>query len=285
MTFFTRIQQGALGALVILRTALKKFFFIDGAQWAGAFAFNAFFSLFPLMILLVTIASVFVDRISAGKEIILYIGSFVPISGDMQSYIFSTISGVIEAREKAGAVALLALIWTSLQCFTTLICADNLAWGVPEKEWWRRPLKSLSLLGITTVLVLSAISVPVLVRMAKGLLFPARDLRSWVYSLGGFSIPLSVEFFGLSLFYKLTSPGSIRVSEVWVPAFCATLLLRLSETIFQIYLNNFSRLNAVYGAFGGIMALLLWIYFSGCIIIFGSCLCAVLKQGRSKKNQ
>jgi len=33
-------------------------------------------------------------------------------------------------------------------------------------------------------------------------------------------------------------------------------------------------LNAVYGAFGGIMALLLWIYISGCVFIFGACLCA-----------
>ena len=36
----------------------------------------------------------------------------------------------------------------------------------------------------------------------------------------------------------------------------------------------FPTLNAVYGAFGGMMALLLWIYLSGCVFIFGACLCA-----------
>jgi uncharacterized BrkB/YihY/UPF0761 family membrane protein len=41
-----------------------------------------------------------------------------------------------------------------------------------------------------------------------------------------------------------------------------------------IYLGHFATLNAVYGAFGGIMALLLWIYLSGCVFIFGVCLCA-----------
>jgi Ca2+-transporting ATPase len=39
-------------------------------------------------------------------------------------------------------------------------------------------------------------------------------------------------------------------------------------------LEDFARLNAAYGAFGGIMALLLWIYLSGCVFIFGACLCA-----------
>ena len=36
----------------ILRLAFKKFLRIDGTTWAGAFAFNAFFALFPLMALL-----------------------------------------------------------------------------------------------------------------------------------------------------------------------------------------------------------------------------------------
>jgi len=38
--------------------------------------------------------------------------------------------------------------------------------------------------------------------------------------------------------------------------------------------------NAIYGTFGGIMALLLWIYISGCIFIFGACLCAAQAEGR-----
>ena len=57
-------------------------------------------------------------------------------------------------------------------------------------------------------------------------------------------------------------------------ALCATVLLRSGETLFVIYLQHFARLNAVYGAFGGMMALLLWIYLSGCVFIFGACLCA-----------
>ncbi len=55
---------------------------------------------------------------------------------------------------------------------------------------------------------------------------------------------------------------------------CATVLLQVAGRLFMIYLKDFATLNAVYGMFGGIMALLLWIYVSGCIFIFGACLCA-----------
>lgn len=45
-----------------LYLAVKKFWQIDGVQCAGAFAFNAFFSLFPLIVLFVTIASFWQGR-------------------------------------------------------------------------------------------------------------------------------------------------------------------------------------------------------------------------------
>jgi YihY family inner membrane protein len=254
--------------------AAKRFFHIDGTQWAGAFSFNAFFSLFPLAILLVTVASFFVDRDRAGTEVIAYLERHVPISGEMQSQIVETIAGVVSARQRAGAIAFLILVWVALQCFTTLISATNHAWGIVGYNWWRLPLNSLVLLGTTAGAVLLGLAVPVLLSMAKGWLVPAGAFGSWVYGLGGFVIPSLVIFLALSLFYRLAPRRPTRFAEVWIAALAATVLLRVAESLFVIYLRDFATLNAVYGAFGGIMALLLWIYISGCIFIFGACLCA-----------
>ena len=265
----------------MLCLAVKRFLQIDGAQWAGAFAFTVFFSLFPMMILLVTIASSFVDRDRAAKAVIAYMESYVPISGEMQRLIFDAIAGVIKAREQAGAVAFLILVWAALQCFTTLICATNRAWGTAVYNWWRLPLKSLMLLGITAGAVLLGMVAPVLAKMGKDWFFPVNDFRSWVYALGSLVIPLLVVFLSLSLFYRLAPRRPTQFAQVWAAALCATALLQAAESLFVIYLKNFARLNAVYGAFGGIMALLLWIYLSGCIFIFGACLCAAQAERRT----
>jgi Ca2+-transporting ATPase len=274
MKMLGRLDQKTRRVWAILCLALKTFLRIDGAQWAAAFAYYAFFSLFPVIVLFVTIASTFIDRDMAGKEIIAYVESYVPISGEMQRHIFDTIAGVVNASARAGTVAFLALVWVAMQSFTTLICATSRAWGTVVHNWWRLPLKSLTLLCITAGAVLLGMAVPVLARMAKHWLFPVHDFRSWVYALGSFFIPLVVVFLSLSLFYKLAPRRRTRFSEVWAAALCATALLRAGESLFVIYLKDFARLNAVYGAFGGVMALLLWIYLSGCIFIFGACLCA-----------
>jgi Ca2+-transporting ATPase len=217
--------------------------------------------------------------------VISYIEGYVPISGEMQLYIFNAISGVINSREQASTVAFFALAWTAIQCFTTLIVATNRAWGTEVYNWWRLPLKSLALFGITAGAVLLGMAMPVLLKMAQNRLFPVGDALYRVYLLGTIVIPSLVVFLSLGLFYRLAPRLPPRFSEAWVAALCATVLLEAAESLFVIYLKKFATLNAVYGVFGGIMALLLWIYLTGCIFIFGACLCAAQAESRPAPTQ
>lgn len=278
----SKLNQKIHRVWAILSLAVKKFSQIDGVQWAGAFAFNAFFSLFPLIILFVTIASSLIDRDRAGTAIIGYVGKYVPIGGEMQRHILNTISGVVNARGQAGVVAFLFLVWIAIQCFATLIRATNRAWGVSVDNWWRLPMKSLVLFGIMAVAFLLGIAVLVVATIVEGWLVPVHESHSWLYGLGSFFIPLLAVFFSLSLLFKFAPRRLTRFAEVWAGALCATVLLRAAQSLFVIYLKHFGALNAVYGAFGGIMALLLWIYLSGCIFIFGACLCVAQAETRSR---
>ena len=204
-----------------------------------------------------SITSFFTDQKRAGKEVITYLEGYVPLSGEMQGHIVDTVGGVIEAREQAGLMALVILIWVGLQCFITLIRATNRAWDTEGYKWWKLPLKSLMLLGITTGAVLLGMAVPVLLKMVQNRLFPVGDALYWVYLLGSIFIPSLVVLLSLGLFYRLAPRLPPRFSEAWIAALCATILLQAAESLFVIYLKKFATLNAVYGVFGGIMALLL----------------------------
>ena len=263
----------------VLSLAVVKFIRLDGAEAAAAFAYNAFFALFPLIILFVTIASLFVNRSSASATVIGYVENYLPIGGEMHNYIFKTIAGVIKARVHAGAAAFLMLIWVGTQFFTTLVHAVNRAWGIKADKWWHLPLKNLILLSIMVVAVLAGMAVPVLGKAAKGLFF-GLIFFSWIYNLVVFFLPWLGVFFSLGLFYKFAPRRRTRFSEVRLSALCATLLLLAAQNLFVMYMKHFSSFNAVYGAFGGIMALLLWIYLSGCIIIFCACLSAAQSEIR-----
>lgn len=285
MTMSGPLHQRPRRASAILGHAVKNFWRIDGAEWAGAFAHYAFFALFPLIILFVTVASIFVDREQAGAQIIAFVETYVPIGNDKQRYIFDTLAGVINARAPASAVAFAMLAWAATQFLATLIRAINRAWGIEAHDWWRLPLKSLVFLTVIIMGVPLGLAVPVLAKIAKNWLSPVHDFSSWVYTLGSFFIPVLAVFLSLSLLYSLAPRRHTRFAEVWVGAAWATILLKTTDSLFGIYLRNVASLNAVYGAFGAIMALLLWIYLSGCILIFGACLCAAQAAKPSARAQ
>ena len=128
--------------------------------------------------------------------------------------------------------------------------------------------------------VLLAVGLSIVSKVAHAWIFPVSRYLPWIYKLGAVLIPWVVVFISLAIFYKLAPWRRTRFSEIWPGALCATALLLTAETLFVVYLKHFAALNAIYGAFGGIMALLLWIYISGCIFIFGACLCAAQAETR-----
>ena len=67
---------------------------------------------------------------------------------------------------------------------------------------------------------------------------------------------------------------------VWVPALLVTALLQVCQQLFVLYSTKITNFNAVYGAFGGVIAVMLWAYLSGLVIVFGGCLCAAQREMR-----
>lgn len=254
--------------------AAQRFSMIDGDQRAAAFAYYGFFSLFPMILLFVTVGSLFVDRDLAAKEVISYVQGYVPLGAEMKRNVFDVISGVVIARGQVGVVASLVLFWSSLGFFSALIHAVNRAWCGEIHNWWRMPLKSSLLLAVMASALLLGIGLPVLAEVIQNWILPDLKWTGWIYRPANFMLPLFVLFYGLSLFYKLAPRHVTRFAEVWPAALFTSVFLRILGSFFVIYMRNFARFNAVYGALGGIMALLLWIYLSGCLLVFGACLCA-----------
>jgi len=262
----------------IIKGAVNVFVDIDGSQHAGAFAYFAFASLFPLVILLITFITPFFRGQDMTEGVISYLQMYVPLTPEMQQGIFSNITGVIEGRAPAGIVAVLLLIWTAVQGFTALMTAVNQTWKQKTHKWYQLPLKGVVAIFLSIGVVLTAVAVPVIFRLLKDLILPQQSLAFLNSEFVKQLLSLFLVFCCLAWFYKWAPTHGVRWRDVWLGAVVATVLLRGAEVVFVIYLTDFATLNAVYGAFGGIMALLLWIYLSGNIFILGSCICAASVQ-------
>ena len=67
----------------IISEAFQRYGRIDGEQCAASFAYYAFFSLFPLILLLVVVGTFFVpDRLQAAREVVQQVEKYVPLQTD-----------------------------------------------------------------------------------------------------------------------------------------------------------------------------------------------------------
>lgn len=267
----------------VVRQAVARFGEIDGEQRAAAFGYYALFSLFPLILLFVTIGSYCVEREASIREITRFIAHYIPVAQQEENLLVSTIDGVLEAREEVGVVALLALVWSALKFLKVLIRATNRAWNSDIYNWWKLPAKSLALLGIVASAALLGILMPAAARILERWLPAIFAHTASIFDFLIALIPTAILFYGLSMVYKLAPSRRTRFSEVWLAAVASTVLFRLAEMLFVWYTRNLTNWNALYGALGGMIAFLVWVYLSGWIVVFGVCLCAAQAETRSSR--
>ncbi len=124
------------------------------------------------------------------------------------------------------------------------------------------------------------ILLPGLVRLVREWLKSYLAFPPWTFALMFHLLPWIVLFYGLIMIYKLAPSRPPKFSEVWLGALDATVFIWLGELLFLVYASNVAHFNVVYGALGGILAFLLWVYLSGCVGVFGVCVCAAQAEVR-----
>ena len=256
----------------------------DGDQRAAAFAYYLLLSLLPLTILLVTVGSLFVEREVATQAVVKLVNHYTPLTSEQERTAVAGIREWLQARGKISLAALPLLLWGALKFLRTLIRTTNRIWHSQTYNWWRLPLKSLRLLGITVSAVLIGILLPGLARLVREWFKSYLAFPQWAFALMFHILPWLVLFYGLIMIYKLAPSRPTRFSDVWLGALGATVLIWLGELLFLVYAENFAHFNVLYGALGGIVAFLLWVYLSGCVGVFGVCVCAAQAEVREKAN-
>jgi len=259
---------------------------IDGEQRAASFAYYVLFSLFPMLTLMLTVGSHFLD----GNEIVKAIDAVMPLEKSQQNVLWEMVTTLEASRRGVGLASAAILLWCSLRFFQALVRGVNRAWHTVEIPWWQMPLKNLAMLGIISSALFAGILIPAILqglgqvlRYAGDFLqlhFPLADfhLASLLLDVSRYVLGGAVLFYSFTLLYKLAPRRKVYFRQVWFPALLVTVALQACQVVFVNIFPNFVNYG-LYGAVGGMMLVLMWVYFSGIIIMLGGCLCAALDEG------
>ena len=248
----------------------------DLTHMAAGVAYYALFSLFPLVIGMITVFSYFLEPEQIQANLSGAIGGFLPGS---EQFVQDNIQGILNIRSALGLFSFLGLLWSGSAMMGAVDRAINRAWDIHND----RPFyigKPRHILMVTSVGIMFPISMSsaAVVRTAQelpNLNFPVVgfviDNMGYII-LQGMSFILMLAIF--LMMYKMVPNTKTYWRYVWPGALVAAVLFETSKNLFILYLERFASYQNVYGSVAPVIVLLFWAYVSSFIVLMGAELCS-----------
>jgi membrane protein len=270
------LRKATLAASLDVCRAAAAGWLADRAPSMGAaMAYYMVFSLAPMLILVIAIAGLVFGQAAAQGAIVEQLGDLIGVEGAaaLQAMIASA------GHKRAGIIATLVgtgtLLIASTAVFGELQAALNVIWKVQRSrrraliEAAREQLLSLSLiLALGFLLLVSLILDAALSGFGHYLdgVFPGLPLMLRILHLA-LSFGMMSALFGT--IFKILPDAPVAWQDVWVGAMATALLFSVGKYLIGLYIGS-SNIATTYGAAGALVIVLVWIYYSAQILLFGA---------------
>jgi membrane protein len=168
----------------------------------------------------------------------------------------------------------LAALWSSSAAIVALIDSLNRVYDVEDiRPWWKKRLTAVLLtIGVAAFILISfalVIAGPQLAESITGRLGLGAAFE-WGWKIIQWPLVFVLVAAAIGLVYYFAPDVDQDFVFLTPGSVVATLLWLVSSLAFRFYVVNFGSYNETYGAIGGVMVLLLWLYISGLVVIVGA---------------
>jgi YihY family inner membrane protein len=249
---------------------VKKFGDDQAGNLAALIAYYGFFSLFPLLLVFVTILGFVVHGNTKLEGSILNsaLAQF-PIIGDQIRKNVHSISG----SGMALGIGLLGTLWGGLGVMQALQTAMNRVWDVPIRDrpnFWKSRIRALLMLVLLGV---ASVASAVVAGVAAG------GGSSFLAKVGGYVLSLALNLGVFMLSFRILTARKLSWGDVFPGAMVAAVAwLVLQGVGGYIVGHQLKSASQVYGLFGLVIGLLAWIYLGAQVTLYAAEVNVVRKE-------
>jgi membrane protein len=276
---------GGRGWWAALKRTVKEFKEDNLTDWAAALTYYGVLAIFPALIVLVSILGLVGD--SATQPLIDNLGTVAP--GPAKEIFTNAIKNLQGDQGAAGVlfiIGLLGALWSASGYVAAFMRASNSIYDMEEGRpvWKTLPVR----VGLTIVLLTLLAVTTIAVVLTGGLAEKVGDLIGLgstavtVWNIAKWPVLLLVVSFMFALLYwaapNVKQPGFRWVSPGGILAVVGWLI---ASGAFAFYVGNFGSYNKTYGALGGVVVFLVWLWISNIMILLGAEFNSELERGRA----
>lgn len=242
----------------------------EGLTHAASIAYYALLSLFPLMLLGLSVLGEMTTDAADRDAVVRFVFRYFPRQ-------FGFIQGQLDAFQTTpvtfGFWGIVGLLWGSLGVFNAITSAVNHAWAVEK----RRSFLKHRLVGIVMMIcaglaLMLGLVIASVVRLAETRLGEPMMHAPWLDNFTGAfgSYLATLLLIGcVALVFYFIPNTRVRFRDVWPGAILVGLLWRSALSLFSWYAADLATWNVIHGSIAAVVVFLLWIYISAVILIYG----------------
>jgi membrane protein len=267
-----------------IKRTVREFREDNLTDWAAALTYYAILAVFPALLALVSIVGLMGS--STTQSLIDNLGQVAP--GPAKDIFTSAIENLQQNQGAAGIMLIVGLalaIWSASGYVSAFMRASNTIYDVEEGRpvWKSIPTRVGTTLVLLLLLAITAVGVVLTGGLAEqvgkvlGIDKTAVDvwnIAKWPVLIGIVSLMFAILYYAAPNVkhpkFRWVSPGGVVAVILWIVASAA----------FAFYVASFSSYNETYGAIGGVIVFLTWLWITNIAVLFGAELNAELERGR-----
>jgi membrane protein len=255
-----RLQQRTRVLSVAVAT-YKKFSDDQAGNLAALIAYYAFASLFPLLLVAVTVIDLIASNNASARDKLTSALHSYPVIGPQLE---KSVSHGLTTTGVALLVGLVLTLYGARGVATAMQNAMNTVWGVPQFERSKFPWSLLRSLGIIAVLGPGQLATIALSSVAGG----AGHLPGALSRIAAIAISLVLNVGLFWLGFRLATARQIATRDLRLCAILAAVVWQLLQILGGYFLAHQAATNSAYGTFGVVLGLLTWFYLEAQITLY-----------------
>ena len=275
---------GGKGWFATLKRTIREFKEDNLTDWAAALTYYGILAIFPALLALVSILGLMGD--SATQSLIDNLGKVAP--GPAQEIFTNAVKNLQKSQGAAGILFIVGIalaLWSASGYVAAFMRASNAIYDVEEGRpiWKSVPTRVLTTLVLLVMLAAVVIGVTLTGGLAKqaGNVLGVGSTAVDVWNIAKWPVILVVVITMFAILYWAT-PNVKHPKFRWISpgGIVGVLLWLLASAAFAFYVANFASYNKTYGALGGVIVFLTWLWISNIAILLGAEFNAELERGR-----
>ena len=260
----------------VLLNAVTCWFQDKASLYAAAIAYYMVFSIAPLLIFTIAIASRVFEQAVVEGQIVAQVDDIV--GPEAAVLLESLLQNARSGSSSFTLIGMAVLLWAGSGVFNHLKRALDIIYGViptpiPGIKGFiyaiRHRFLSFAMVLLTGLLLLALLSIhAVVATLDSYLVHIFADYATVNTHIARIITPL-ILFMLFSIIFKMLPEAKVALRDVALGALLTTLLFWVGIYIIGIYLSV-ANVGSVYGAAGSLIVFLVWIYYSTMIVMYGA---------------